>query len=41
MWQVCGAEEVRAEFWWKDLMERHYLNDIGVDGRIKLEWIFK
>jgi len=26
-------------FWWGHLRERDYLEDLGVDGRIILEWI--
>ena len=33
---ACG-EEVR----WGNLRERDYLEDIGVDGRIILRWIFR
>ena len=28
-------------FWWGDLMERHYLEDRGVDGRIILRRILR
>ena len=27
-------------FWWGNLRERGHLGDPGVDGRIKLRWIF-
>ena len=28
-------------FWLRNLRERDHLEDIGVDGRIKLIWIFR
>jgi hypothetical protein len=33
--------EVHRGFWWGDLRKRGYLEDLGVDGRIILKWIFK
>jgi hypothetical protein len=43
--RVCGAYggifEVHTGFWWGDLRERDQLEDLGVDGRIILKWIFK
>ena len=30
-----------AGFGWGNLRERGHLEDPGVDGRIKLEWIFR
>ena len=27
-------------FWWGNLSEREHLEDLGVDGRIILRWIF-
>jgi hypothetical protein len=32
---------VHTGFWWGDLRERDHLNDLSVDGRIILKWIFK
>ena len=28
-------------FWWGNLRERDHLEDLGVDGRIILRWIFR
>ena len=28
---------MRTGFWWGDLRERDYLEDLGVDGRIDLQ----
>ena len=28
-------------FWWGNLSERDHLEDLGVDGRIILEWTLK
>jgi hypothetical protein len=27
--------------WWETLRERDHWEDLGVDGRIKLRWIFR
>jgi hypothetical protein len=32
--------EVHGGFWWGNLKEREYLEDLGVDGRIILKMIF-
>ena len=36
-----GREEVFTGFWWGNLRERDHLEDLGVDGRIILRWIFR
>jgi hypothetical protein len=41
MWHVWGTGEVHTGFWWGDIMERDYLVDLGVNGRITLKLIFK
>jgi hypothetical protein len=28
-------------FWWGDLRERNHLENLDVDGRIILKWVFK
>jgi hypothetical protein len=32
---------IRPSFWWENLRERDHWGVPGVDGRIKLRWIFK
>jgi hypothetical protein len=42
---ACSAYGWRGEvytgFWWRNLMERSHLEDLGVDRRIILRWIFR
>jgi hypothetical protein len=38
---VKGTREVRVEFWWGNPKEGNHLEDLRVDGRIILKWIFK
>ena len=40
---VCstyGGREVYIRFWQGNLRENDHLEDLGVDGRIMLRWIF-
>jgi len=38
---LVGRREVHTEFWLGNMKERAHLEDLGVDGRIILKWIFK
>jgi len=38
---VWGRGEVHKRFLWGNLRERDHLEELGVDGRIKLKCIFK
>jgi len=40
--EACmGKGEVHKGFWWGNLRVRDHLEEMGVDGRIKLRFIFK
>jgi hypothetical protein len=41
MWHVWETAEVRTGFCWRDLRQKGHLEDLGVDRRIKLKWIFR
>jgi hypothetical protein len=41
MWHFWGRAEVHTEFWRRKLRERDHFEDIGIDRRIILKWIFK
>jgi len=36
-----GKRRVHIGFWWGNLRKRYHLEDLGVDGRIMLTWIFR
>jgi hypothetical protein len=36
-----GKEEVHIGFWWGNLSERGNFEDVRVDGRILLKYVFK
>jgi hypothetical protein len=44
-WAGCmarmGDREVHVRFWWEHLGERDHLEDLGVDGKVIIKWIFK
>jgi hypothetical protein len=41
MWHALGAEVMDTGYWLRDLTERDHLEDVGVDRKIILKWIFK
>jgi hypothetical protein len=41
MWQVQEAGEVHTVVWWVSLREGDHSENLGVDGRILLQGIFK
>jgi hypothetical protein len=41
MWHVLGGTELHTGFWWGNLREIDYLEDLRTDVRIILKWIFK
>jgi len=41
MSHVWGRGEVNKGFWWRYLRERDQMEELGVDGKIILIWIFR
>jgi len=41
MWQVLETGEMNTGFWWGHPMDRDNLENLGVDRRIILKWMFK
>jgi hypothetical protein len=41
MWDIWGRGEVHTGLWWGTLKERDNFLNLGVDGRILLEFVFK
>jgi hypothetical protein len=37
MWHIGGRGEVHTGFWWRNLREIDHLEELGVDGRIRLK----
>jgi len=40
MWHIRGTGKVQTGFWWGDPREGDHLEDLSIDGRIILKWIF-
>jgi len=34
------VKQAHTGFWWGDLWERDHLENLGVDGRVVLNWFF-
>jgi hypothetical protein len=41
MWHVWETGEVLTDFWWGNLRKRDHFEDLDIDWRIILKWIFK
>jgi len=41
MWHVWGRGEVHTGFWWGNLREKCNFEDVRIDGRIILKYVFK
>jgi hypothetical protein len=41
MWHGWETGQVLTGFWWEDLTEGNHLEDLGIDGRVILKFIFK
>jgi hypothetical protein len=40
MWHIGGKREMHARFWWGNSKERHYLDNLDIDGRTIFKPIF-
>jgi hypothetical protein len=41
MCHVWRTGQVHTGFWWVNLREEVYVEDVGIDGRLILKWIFE
>jgi len=40
MWHVEGTGKVHAELWWGEPREGYHCEDVGIDMKTLLKWIF-
>jgi hypothetical protein len=40
-WHVVGRRDINTGFWWVYLKERDYLEELGLNGTLILQQIFK
>jgi hypothetical protein len=40
MWNVWEAGEVHTDYWYGDLRKRGHLEDLDVEKRITVKWLF-
>jgi hypothetical protein len=38
---LLAGESLYTGFWWGDLRERRHLDDLGLEGRLILRWVFR
>jgi hypothetical protein len=41
MWHIFGTGEMHTGFWRGDLRGKYHLEDLSIDSRIILKWIFQ
>jgi len=39
-WHVCGRGKLHTGFWWGNLRKRDHLEDLGIDRRKILKYVF-
>lgn len=41
IWQIWDRKEMHVGFYWGNIKERDRFENLGVDGRIQLNWVLK